>query len=138
MTMTLARSLPFIAAFIFTAAPLAAQDRAAASEVMPFANSSAFDYTDGEELYRSSCQACHQANGEGAVGAGAYPALAGNPNLEAAAYPAMLILHGQRGMPALGSYFDDAQVAAVVNYIRTHFGNDFDTPMTAQDVADLR
>ena len=103
-----------------------------------FADESAFQYTDGEALYRSSCQGCHQAEGEGAVGAGMYPALADNPNLEAGAYPAMLILHGQKGMPALGDYFNDEQVAAIVNFIRTHFGNEYSDPVTAQDVADLR
>lgn len=31
---------------------------------------------DGATLYRPSCQACHMAAGQGAAGAGIYPALA--------------------------------------------------------------
>ncbi|MFT3972246.1 MAG: cytochrome c [Amaricoccus sp.] len=89
-------------------------------------------------MYASSCQGCHQADGKGAIGAGHYPPLAGNSKLEAAGYPVMLVLHGQKAMPALGEYFDDAQVAAVVNYIRSHFGNDYKDEVTPQDVADMR
>jgi mono/diheme cytochrome c family protein len=32
----------------------------------------------------------------------------------------------------------DDQVAAVVNYIRTHFGNDYSVPVTAEDVKKAR
>ena len=32
----------------------------------------------------------------------------------------------------------DEQVAAVVNYVRTHFGNDYTDPVTAQDVKSVR
>jgi hypothetical protein len=31
----------------------------------------------------------------------------------------------------------DEQIAAVVNYVRTHFGNDFKDPTTAKEVAEL-
>ncbi len=121
------------------AAPgLAQQAGSNSGSVGTFADADVFKYTDGKKLYETSCQGCHQPGGVGAVGAGMYPALASNPNLETAAYPIMLILHGQKGMPALGEYFDDAQVAAIVNYIRTNFGNDYTDPATAQDVADLR
>ena len=121
------------------AAPALAQQAGSGSgNVGTFADADVFKYTDGRKLYESSCQGCHQPGGVGAVGAGKYPALANNPNLEAGAYPIMLILHGQKGMPALGEYFDDAQVAAIVNYIRSNFGNAYTDPVTAQDVADLR
>lgn len=121
------------------AAPALAQQAGSNSgNVGTFADADVFKYTDGKQLYESSCQGCHQPGGVGAVGAGKYPALAGNPNLEAAGYPITLILHGQKAMPALGGYFDDAQVAAIVNYIRSNFGNHYEDQVTAQDVADLR
>jgi mono/diheme cytochrome c family protein len=42
-------------------------------------------------------------------------------------------------MPPVGQMMSDEQVAAVVNYVRTHFGNNYkDDPVTAQDVADVR
>ena len=41
---------------------------------------------------------------------------------------------GQKGMPPFGAYFDDDQVAAVVGYVRTHFGNSYAAPVTAAEV----
>jgi mono/diheme cytochrome c family protein len=37
-----------------------------------------FMQRDGEVIYRTVCQGCHMPNAQGAVGAGAYPALAGD------------------------------------------------------------
>lgn len=37
-----------------------------------------------------------------------------------------------------GDMMNDAQVAAVVNHLRTHFGNNYSDVMTAQDVTDTR
>ena len=67
-----------------------------------------------------------------------YPALARNPKLETAAYPTYIVLHGQKAMPAIGRLMTDEQVAAVVNYVRSHFGNDYGTPMTAEEVKQAR
>ncbi|WP_274426823.1 c-type cytochrome [Chelativorans sp. YIM 93263] len=103
-----------------------------------FADPERFVYEDGEALYRSACQGCHMPEGEGAVGAGEYPALSGNPMLEDPAYPAYVIIHGQRAMPAFGQYYDDEQVAALVNFIRSELGNDFEGDATAEDVATYR
>ncbi len=101
-------------------------------------NAPRFTQTSGEDLYMNVCAACHMPDGQGAQGAGFYPSLAGNPKLAAGAYPAYVVLKGMNGMPAVGEMMDDAQVAEVVNYVRTHFGNDFDTPMQPADVAALR
>ena len=38
-------------------------------------------------------------DGKGAVGAGRYPPLAKNENLETASYPVYLVIHGQKAMP---------------------------------------
>jgi len=93
---------------------------------------------DGESLYRASCQGCHMAKGEGASGAGHFPALADNPRLAGAAYPIYNVLHGRHGMPSFGKYMSDAQVAEVVNYTRTHLGNNYADVVTAEDVKKLR
>lgn len=77
-------------------------------------------------------------DGKGAQGAGAYPALAANPNLEAGAYPVTLVVNGNRAMPGFGGVLDDAQVAAVVNYVRTHFGNRYEDPVQPAEVHDAR
>jgi mono/diheme cytochrome c family protein len=92
----------------------------------------------GEALYQGICQGCHMPNAKGAVGAGAYPALAGDPKLVAKAYPEVVVLRGQKAMPAFGPSLSDAQVAAVVNYVRTHFGNSYSDSVTVEDVKALR
>lgn len=94
--------------------------------------------TEGEAIYNAICSGCHMPDGSGAVGAGEYPALAGNSNLEVADYPIYLIIHGQKAMPPLGDYLDDAQVAAVVNYIRHNLGNDYEGDTDADYVAQSR
>jgi mono/diheme cytochrome c family protein len=98
-----------------------------------FANPARFMATTGEGLYADICQGCHMAGGVGAVGAGVYPALAGNPKLAAAAYPLALIIRGRNGMPPFGDLLTDSQAAAVVNYVRTHFGNHFADEVTEAD-----
>ena len=94
--------------------------------------------TDGAELYATFCAGCHMPDGSGAIGAGAYPALAGNPNLEYASYPITVIVNGQAGMPALGALLSDEQVAAVTSYIQSDLGNGYEPDATAQMVADTR
>ncbi len=91
----------------------------------------------GEGVYADLCQGCHMPGGVGAVGAGAYPALARNPNLADAGYPLTMVVNGRGAMPPFGDLLSDQQVAAVVNYVRSHFGNAFPgeaTPAEAQAV----
>lgn len=92
----------------------------------------------GEELFANVCQGCHMPDATGASGAGIYPSLAGNRNLEAGSYPVFLVTNGRRGMPAFGDMMTDGQIAAVVNYLRTHFGNDYQDAVTTKDVQDAR
>lgn len=103
-----------------------------------FSEGRTFTEQSGEQIYSHVCAACHMDKGQGAVGAGRYPALAENENLESAGYPIYLVLHGQKGMPPFGEMMSDDQVAAVVNYVRTHFGNDYQDAATPQDVKDSR
>jgi mono/diheme cytochrome c family protein len=93
-----------------------------------------FSETSGEELFANACQGCHMQDGGGATGAGNYPALAKDKSLEARAYPVYVVVRGQRAMPPIGSMMSDDQVVAVVNYVRTHFGNQYPDPVTAEDV----
>jgi mono/diheme cytochrome c family protein len=92
----------------------------------------------GEELYKSICQGCHMQDAKGAIGAGAYPALANDPKLGAGGYPVALVVRGQKAMPPFGYALSDDQVAGVVNYIRTHFGNAYKDEVTAADVKAAR
>lgn len=104
----------------------------------------------GEEIYRTICQACHMPDGRGARGAGTYPALSGNPKLASAHFTASTVYHGRHDMPHFGPqpelgefeafasvHLDDEEIASVVNYVRSHFGNRYTDTLTANDVAAL-
>lgn len=89
---------------------------------------------DGEKIYQAICQGCHMPQGQGAAEVGFYPALAGNEKLAAAAYPVGVVMNGLHGMPGFAYRLDDAQVAEVVNYVRSNFGNQFTDTVAAEDV----
>jgi mono/diheme cytochrome c family protein len=97
-----------------------------------------FTEKSGEALYNATCAGCHMPDGKGAQGAGHYPALADNPAVEAAPYVIANVLHGRKAMPSFGDAMNDDQVAAVVNYTRTHFGNRFAGTVTPSEVRGLR
>lgn len=88
----------------------------------------------GAQVYEYICQACHMPDAKGATGAGTIPALAGNPKLAVAAYPIAIVAKGSGGMPALTNFLSDAQIAEVVGYVRTNFGNHYDKPVTEAEV----
>jgi len=89
-----------------------------------------FPQQTGEDLFKNICQGCHMPDAKGAIGAGSYPALAANPRLAAAIYPITVVLNGQRAMPTFGESLSDEQVAAVINYVRTHFSNHYKDAIT--------
>jgi len=121
-------------ALALSQSPLAAQAQSAAH----FSPAYRFTEQSGEQLFANVCQGCHMPDAKGAVGAGTYPPLAGNRNLEAGLYPVYVVVRGQRAMPPFGAMMSDDQVAAVVNYLRTHFGNDYKDAVTAEDVKAVR
>ena len=103
---------------------------------------------DGRQIYQHICQGCHMADGGGAVGAGHYPALAKDPTLVSRQHMALTILKGRRNMPAFGAKhavafggppvtLTEAQIAAVINYVRTNFGNHYTDSITAAEVVAL-
>lgn len=104
-----------------------------------FVTMSRFSEPDGEKLYRRVCAGCHMPDAKGvATGAGFYPALAANRNLVTSGYPVYVVLKGKNGMPAVGAMMTDQQVADVVNYVRTHFGNRYKDGVKPADVAAVR
>jgi mono/diheme cytochrome c family protein len=141
-TLSLAPAAAFsntaVAALSAAAISCAAMSSALAQPAERFGNPVRFMPQSGEALYADICQGCHMPEGVGAVGAGAYRALARNLNLEAAGYPVSLVLHGRKGMPPFCRMLTDQQVAAVVNYIRSHFGNDFRDAVSEDDARAAR
>jgi mono/diheme cytochrome c family protein len=107
----------------------------------------------GSEIYTHICQGCHMPNGEGATGAGHYPKLAGDNALGSWEYAVLMVLNGRGAMPAFGlearglganpatpfyvPHLSDSQVAEVVNYVRSHFGNHYKAKVTGVQVAKL-
>ena len=102
----------------------------------------------GRALYREHCEGCHGPQGEGARGA--YPALAGNRSvvMDPPANAIRAVLSGgfqaatagnprPWGMPPFGHVLDDADIAAIVSFIRTQWGNR-SAPVTATDVQRMR
>lgn len=88
----------------------------------------------GALLYKQQCVQCHGEKGEGVTGA--YPPLAGNRavNLPVTANLVQVVLHGgfppatrgnprPFGMPPYAVTLSDADVAAVLTYIRASWGN---------------
>jgi mono/diheme cytochrome c family protein len=92
----------------------------------------------GEEIYKGICQGCHMPDAKGAIGAGAYPALKNDIRLATAVYPLTVVLNGQRAMPPFGASLSDTQVANVINYVRTHFGNHYKDSVTPAAVQAAR
>jgi mono/diheme cytochrome c family protein len=117
-----------------------AQAQSAGHSASEPALSAGFGFTEksGEQLFSSVCRGCHMSDAKGAAGAGTYPSLAGNRNLESSGYPIGVVVNGQRGMPPFGSMMSNDQVAAVVNYLRTHFDNLYQDEVTADDVKAVR
>ncbi len=97
-----------------------------------------FSEQGGADLYSHVCAACHQPDAKGAVGAGAYPPLADDRDLASTDFVLGVVLRGLKGMPPVGDMMADAQVADVVTYVRTHFGNAYPGAVSAADVAASR
>ena len=118
-----------VGAFMLAAGAASAQD-----SPDPTVGKSKIPLITGEQVFIQVCAACHMADAKGATGAATIPALANNPRLSVAGYPITVILFGRGGMPSLSDFLPPAQIANVVGYVRTHFGNNYTAPVTEADV----
>ena len=99
---------------------------------------------EGATVYLNVCSQCHHPDGKGI--AGAVPPLANNGAVTAAGPEDVIsaVLGGLDGqgsygqMPSFAATFDDQQVADVVNYVRTAWGNHGPADATPAMVAALR
>jgi mono/diheme cytochrome c family protein len=94
----------------------------------------------GREIYKSTCQACHQADGRGQDKLA--PTLIGASfTLGPAAIPARILLNGKEGtfglMPPIGATLNDDQIASVLTYVRREWGQGA-TPVDAGTVKAVR
>jgi mono/diheme cytochrome c family protein len=89
---------------------------------------------DGAEIFAVRCAACHQAGGTGIPGA--FPPLAGSNWVTGREVTAVrILLRGVQGtltvngvaydgaMPAFESQLSDGEIAAVLSYVRSQWGN---------------
>lgn len=125
-------------ALFVSLAPCASALSERSSQAPAFSRGQSFDEQGGAALFAAVCAGCHQPDASGASGAGDYPALAGNKDVASTDYLERLLLKGQRGMPAVGRMMSDQQVADVINYVRSHFGNAYGDAVSPADVEAAR
>jgi mono/diheme cytochrome c family protein len=125
----------FVAAAVVAASALADD---ATLKSAPMSPGWRFAEQGGADLFANVCAACHQPNAKGAAGAGAYPALAADQKLASADFVLTVLFKGLRGMPPLGGMMTDQQVAEVVTYVRTHFGNSYADAVSVAQAAAAR
>jgi mono/diheme cytochrome c family protein len=88
----------------------------------------------GKKVFVSNCATCHQANGQGVPGQ--FPPLAGSEWVQGSEERIIrIVLNGLNGpitveghdynnvMPGLGAVLKDEQIANVLSYIRSEWGN---------------
>jgi cytochrome c6 len=83
---------------------------------------SAASQPNGAAIYASKCASCHKADGKGG---GPFPALAGNPHVTSKDATGIIAVteHGKGLMPGFKSGLSNGEVAAVITYIRSSWGN---------------
>lgn len=87
----------------------------------------------GETVYRANCAACHQTNGAGLPPS--FPSLIGSAVVKGPADAQIgQVLKGKNMMPPFGQ-LSDADIAAVVTYTRTSWGNSSGVVQPAQVAA---
>nr|WP_309477049.1 cytochrome c [Trinickia acidisoli] len=102
----------------------------------------------GSKIYDAQCATCHGKHGEGKLSD--FPPLANNQSIQmtSAVNPIRMVLNGgyapgtaknpsPYGMPPFAQSLSDEEVAAVVTFIRTAWGN-HGTPVTAKEANALR
>lgn len=76
----------------------------------------------GEQLYNDNCAACHQKAGQGIPGA--FPALKGDKIvLGDQKVLTFVVLTGRGGMPAFKDSLSDGELASIMTYVRSAWGN---------------
>jgi mono/diheme cytochrome c family protein len=77
---------------------------------------------DGAKTYEDACAACHMPKGEGI--AGAFPKLTASPIVIGPVEGlADILIAGRGGMPSFAADLSDDQLAEVLTYIRSNWGN---------------
>jgi mono/diheme cytochrome c family protein len=86
----------------------------------------------GRAIY-ANCASCHGPEGKGGRG----PALAADQNLAITPYVASHVLTGSTDMPPFSEQLSDDEIAAVLTYARSHWGNRM-PPVSREEIAAAR
>jgi mono/diheme cytochrome c family protein len=134
-TTTTTQSSPAAGSSAAAASPAAGASAAATTGAMgKTAMAGAGAAAAGQKVYTTNCSSCHQANGKGQPGV--FPPLAGNPVVTGdPAKVISIVKNGLSGkitvngvtyngqMPAWKATLNNNDIAAVVSYIRSAWGN---------------
>ena len=91
---------------------------------------------DGKALFLKNCAACHQPTGKGIPGA--FPPLAGSKFVQGKGTDvASVLLKGRGGMPDFSESLSDRDIATVLTFVRSNWGNKADG-LSEADVGALR
>lgn len=125
-----------------------ATSTAAVPSAAPAAGGYVYDAANGKSHFTSTCSACHQASGAGLPSA--FPPLKGNPAVGDADPIVHIhtVLFGAHGvvidgktygspMPPFAGTLSDADIANIINYERSSWGND-SAHVTSDQVAGVR
>jgi cytochrome c oxidase cbb3-type subunit II len=106
-----------------------------------------YDAAKGRDLYLAQCSACHQPSGEGLPSV--FPPLQGSGvvNKDDARKHIDIVLHGMQGaraggvvyaaaMPPFADVLSDADIADIIDYERSSWGNHGKTVTAAQVAAE--
>ena len=106
-----------------------------------------YDAAKGRDLYLAQCSACHQPSGEGLPSV--FPPLQGSGvvNKDDARKHIDIVLHGMQGaraggvvyaaaMPPFAGVLSDADIADIIDYERSSWGNHGKTVTAAQVAAE--
>jgi len=117
----MSRSLPLLLALLWLAQQTLAAD------------------ADGESLYRANCAECHQRDGQGI--STIYPALDGSEVVTGSGIDvALVMLIGRGEMPSFDGALSNAEIAAIINYLRNAWSNQSQpgSAVTAEQIGRLQ
>ena len=145
------RILPAVACIALLAAGCSSGSKSssgAAASASPSSSTVPAIAADGAKVFNDNCSSCHGAHGQGM--AGAFPPLAINPVVLGNAKNVIhIVKYGLQGkiavlghpfngvMPAWKSQLSDAELAAVISYVRASWGNTA-SPVSEADIAAVK
>ncbi len=139
---TALKGVGFVLCSLLLAAVVAgcAADAAAGEQATPGATPTEYWFAhweaQGEVIYEANCATCHGFEGEGQ--GDIFPPLANNDVVRGAEGTVIVLpMYGRGAMPGFSSLLTDEEMAMVLSYIRTRWGNNAE-PISPAQIAPFR